>query len=162
VTSFDAKLTDLEAPSNAPIPAPDLGDLDNFNFFNTISTIAPNYSGEAVGSSTAIDTIDLAPSDPFSWTHLLNSEQPFLSDVDQFSLPSSCDGFSQLLPEIDLSALQLPPLLYPPQSQPPSSADYARLAKLEQLQLLREQTRLLEQDLAVSVWVFLLRYYFVC
>ncbi|KAG1885470.1 homeodomain protein 1 [Suillus subluteus] len=160
LTSFEAKLANLEVPSHAPVPAPDLADLDNFFFFNPISTIPPNYSGEAVEASTAIDTvlqppvdlIDLVPSDPFNWTDLLNSEQPFLSNINQFSLPSSCDDFSQLLPEIDLSALQLPPLLYAPsQPQPPSPADGARLAKLEQLQLLREQTRLLEQDLAVSV-----------
>ncbi|KAG1783502.1 homeodomain protein 1 [Suillus placidus] len=158
--TFEAKLANLEVPSHAPVPALDLGDFDNFNFFNAISTIAPNYSGEEIEASTAIDTIfqppvdlvDLAPSDPFSWTDLLNSEQPFLSDINQFSLPSSCDDFSQLLPEIDLSALQLPPLLYAhPQPQPPSFADGARLAKLEQLQLLREHTRLLEQELAVSV-----------
>ncbi|KAG2149577.1 homeodomain protein 1 [Suillus cothurnatus] len=152
LSSFEAKLANLEVPLRDPVPS--INDLDNFNFFNTISTIAPNYSGEAVGDSTVIDTIfqpqvDLI--DPFSWTDLLNSEQPFLSDINQFSLPSSCDDFSQLLPEIDLSALQLPPLLYTPQPQPPSPADGARLAKLEQLQLLREQTRLLEQDLAVSV-----------
>nr|WDY60843.1 HD MAT HD1 protein [Suillus weaverae] len=160
LTSFQAKLVNSEVPSHVLVPPPDLGDLNDFNFFNAISTIAPNYSGEAVGASTAIDTIfqppldliDLAPSDPFSWTDLLNSEQPFLSNINQFSLPSSCDDFSQLLPEIDLSALQLPPLLYaPPQPQPPSPADSARLAKLEQLQLLREHTRLLEQELAVSV-----------
>jgi hypothetical protein len=144
----------LEVPSHAF--APDLGDLDNFNFFNTISTMVPNYSGEAVGALTAIDItfqppadhIDLVPSDPFSWTDLLNSEQRFLSNINQLAQPSS--DFSQLLPEIDLSALQLPPLSYtPPQPQPPSPVDCARLAKLEQLQLLREQTRLLEQDLAV-------------
>lgn len=155
LTSSEAKLDNLEIPSHTPI---DLGDLDNFNFFNAISTIAPKYSGETVGASTTINTIfqepldliDLAPSGPFSWTDPFSSEQPFLSDIDQFSLPSSCDDFSQLLPEIDLSALQLPPLLYPPpQIQPPSPADCTRLAKLEQLQLLREQTRLLEQDLAV-------------
>ncbi|KAG1795777.1 homeodomain protein 1 [Suillus plorans] len=159
LASFEAKLTDLEVPSHAHVPAPDLGDFDHFNFFNAISTIAPNHSGEAVRASTAIDTIfqpsvdltDIVPSDPFSWTDLLNSEQPFLSDIDQFSLPSSCDDFSQLLPAIDLSALQLPPLFHAPQPQPPSPADGARLAKLEQLQLLREQTRILEQDLAVSV-----------
>ncbi|KAG2076874.1 hypothetical protein BDR04DRAFT_1089142 [Suillus decipiens] len=157
VASFEAK---LKVPSHTPVPAPDIGDLDNFNFFDAIFTIPPNDSGGAVGSSTAIDTIfkppvdliDLVPSDPFSWTDLLNSEQPFLSDINQFALPSSCGDFSQLLPEIDLSALQLPPLpplsYTLPQSQPP--ADCVRLAKLEQLQLLREQTRLLEQDLAVS------------
>nr|WDY60854.1 HD MAT HD1 protein [Suillus americanus] len=159
LTSFESKLANLEVPSD-PVPAPDLGDLDNFNFFNAISTIAPNYSGEAVGASTAIDNIfqptddliDRVPPDSFSWMDLLNSEQRFLSDINQFSLPPSCDDFSQLLPEIDLSALQLPPLLYPPpQYQLPSPEDGARLAKLEQLQLLREQTRLLEQDLAVSV-----------
>jgi hypothetical protein len=159
LTSFEAKLSNLEVPSN-PIPAPDLGDLDNFNFFHAISTIAPNYSAEAVGASTTIDnifqpTVDLidhAPSNPFNWMDLLNSEQPFLPNINQFLLPPSCDDFSQLLPEIDLSALQLPPLLYvPPQPQSPSPVDGARLAKLEQLQLLREQTRLLEQDLAVSV-----------
>nr|WDY60852.1 HD MAT HD1 protein [Suillus americanus] len=159
LTSFKAKLANLEVPFHNPVPALDLGDLDNSNFFNAISTIAPNYPGEAVDTSTTIDTIfrsrvdliDLVPSDPFSWTDLLNSEQPFLSNTDQFSLPTSCDDFSQLLPEIDLSVLQLPPLLYAsPQPQPPP-ADGARLAKLEQLQLLREQTRLLEQDLAVSV-----------
>lgn len=155
--SFEAKLANLEVPSHVPAPV-DLDDLDNFNFFNAISTIAPSCSGEVVGTSTAIDTgpqpsiglIDLVPSDPFNWTDLLSSEQPFLSDIDQFSLPSSGDGFSQLLPEIDFSALQLPPL-YHPQQQPRSPAGCARLAKLEQLQLLREQTRLLEQDLAVSV-----------
>ncbi|KAG2756414.1 hypothetical protein P692DRAFT_20714443 [Suillus brevipes Sb2] len=154
---YEAKLANLEASSHAFVHAPDL-DLDNFNFFNAISTITPNYSSEAVGASTAInnvfrppvDLLDLVPSDHFNWTDLLNSEQPFLSDIDQFTLPSSCDGFSQLLPEIDLSALQLPPF-YHPQPQPRSPADCARLAKLEQLQLLREQTRLLEQDLAVSV-----------
>jgi hypothetical protein len=157
--SFGATLANLGVPSHAPISAHDVGDFDNFNFLNAISTIAPNYSGEAVGASPAIDTIfqplvdliDLVPSNPFGWTDFLNSEQPFLSDIDQFSLPSSCDEFSQLLPEIDLSALQLPLLLYPPQPQPPSPADCTRLAKLEQLQRLREQTRLLEQDLAVSV-----------
>ncbi|KAG1828110.1 homeodomain protein 1 [Suillus variegatus] len=158
LTSFEAKMANLEVPSHAPVP--DLSDLDNFNFFNAVSTIPPNYSGEAVGASAGIDTtfqppvdlINLVPSDPFSWTDLLNSEQPFLSDIHQFSLPSSCDDFSQLLPEIDLSALQLPPLLHaPPQHQSLSSADGARLAKLEQLRLLREQTRILEQDLAVSV-----------
>ncbi|KAG1762938.1 homeodomain protein 1 [Suillus occidentalis] len=156
---FEAKLANLEVPSYVPAPAPDLSDLDNFNFFDAISTIAPNYSDEAVGASTAIDTIfqppldfiNLAPSDPFSWTDLLSSEQSFLSD-DQFTLSSSCDDFSQLLPEIDFSALQLPPLLHTPsQPQLPSHADGARLAKLEQLRLLREQTRQLEQDLAVSV-----------
>ncbi|KAG2156648.1 homeodomain protein 1 [Suillus bovinus] len=161
VVSFEPKLANLEVPSHAPVPAPDLSDLDNFNLFNAISAIPPNYSGEAVGVSTTIDTtfqapvdlIDLAPLDPFSWTDLLNSsEQPFLSDINQFSIPSSYNEFSQLLPEIDLSALQLPPLSYaPPQPQPSSPADGARLAKLEQLQLLREQTRILEQDLAVSV-----------
>ncbi|KIK49417.1 hypothetical protein CY34DRAFT_796820 [Suillus luteus UH-Slu-Lm8-n1] len=158
-TSFEAKLANLEVPSHDSTPAPDLGDLDNFNFFNAISTIAPNYSGEATGVSTSVDSnyqppadlIDLIPSNPFSWTDLLNSEQPFLSDINQFSLPLSCDDFSPLLPEIDLSALQLPPLSYAPHPQPPSPADRARLAKLEQLQLLREQTRLLEQDLAVPV-----------
>lgn len=156
-TSFEAKLANLEVPSHASVPAPHLGDRENSNLFNTISTIAPSCSYETVGASTTIDTIfqpplDLAPSEPFSWTDLLNSEQPFLSDIDQFSLSSSCNDFSQLLPEIDLSALQLPLLLYaPPQLQSPSPADGARLAKLEQLQLLREQTRLLEQDLAVSV-----------
>ncbi|KAG2367774.1 C-terminal domain of homeodomain 1-domain-containing protein [Suillus spraguei] len=154
VTSFEAKLANLEVPSHAPLPAPGLGGLEDFNFFNTISTIVPNYSNEATGASTAIDTIfqppvDLVPSNSFSWTDLLNLEQ--LSDINQFPLSSSCDDLSQLLPEIDLSVLQLPPLLYPPQPQPPSPADCARLAKLEQLQLLREQTRLLEQDLAVSV-----------
>ncbi|KAG1813291.1 C-terminal domain of homeodomain 1-domain-containing protein [Suillus subaureus] len=157
--SFEAKSVNLEIPSRASVPASDLGDQDNFNFFNAISTIASNCSGEAPGVSTAIDTIfqppadltDLVPSDPFSWTDILYSEHPFLSDINQFSLPSSCDEFSQLLPEIDLSALQLPPLYTSPQPQPPSSVDCARLAKLEQLQLLREQTRLLEQDLAVSV-----------
>lgn len=158
---FGAKLANLEVPSHDSVPARDLGDLDNFNFFNAISTIAPNYSGEAVSTSAAIDNIlqppvdliDLVPSNPFSWTDLLNPEQPWiLSDINQFSLPSSCDDFSQLLPEIDLSALQLPSSLYaPPQPQPNSLPDGARLAKLEQLQLLREQTRLLEQDLAVSV-----------
>ncbi|KAG1904678.1 homeodomain protein 1 [Suillus fuscotomentosus] len=160
LTSFEAKLANLEVPCHAPVPAPDLSDFDNFNFFNAISAMRPNCSGEAVGASTAVDTtfqppvdlIDLVPSDPFSWTDLLNSEQPFLSDINQFSLPSSCDDFSQLLPEIDLSVLQLPLSLYaPPQSEHPSPADGARLAKLEQLQLLREQTRMLEQDLAVSV-----------
>lgn len=156
VTSSEAKLANVEIFSHAP----DLGELDNFNFLNAISSIAPTYSGEEVGASTAIDTIfqppadliDLASLDHFSWTDLLNSEQPFLSDINQFSLPASCDEFSQLLPEIDLSALQLPPLLYiHPHPQPPLPADCARLAKLEQLQHLREQTRLLEQDLAVSV-----------
>jgi hypothetical protein len=155
--TFGAELANVEVPSCAPVPA---GHLNNFNFFNVMSTIPPNYSGEAIGASIAVDTIlqppvdltDLVPSDPFIWTDFSNSEQPFWSDINQFSLPSSCDDFSQLLPEIDLSALQLPPLLYgPPQPQPPSPADGARLAKLEQLQLLREQTRLLEQDLAVSV-----------
>jgi hypothetical protein len=159
LTSFEAKLANLEVPSN-PVPAPDLVDLDNFNFFNAIFTIAPNHSGEAVGVSTAIDNtfqptvnlIDRAPSDPFSWMNLFNSEQHFPPDINQFSLSPSCDDFSQLLPEIDLSALQLPPLLYTHlQPQPPSPVDGSRLAKLEQLQLLREQTRLLEQDLAVSV-----------
>ncbi|KAG1757152.1 homeodomain protein 1 [Suillus lakei] len=159
LTSFET--ANLGDPSHALVSAPDLGDLDNFNLFNALSTFAPapDMSGE-VAASTAIDTIfqppvdhiDLVPSDPFSWTDLLNSDQPFLSDIDQFLLPSSCDEFSQLLPEIDLSAIQLPPLLYtPPQPEPPSPADCARLAKLQQLQLLREQTRLLEQDLAVSV-----------
>ncbi|KAG1864759.1 homeodomain protein 1 [Suillus subalutaceus] len=173
ITSFEAKLVNLEVPSHAPIPAPDLGNLDNFNFFNAMSTIPPDYSGEVVWGppqqltlffQPPVDLVDLVPSDPFSWTDLLNSEQPFLSDINQFSLPSSCDDFSQLLPEIDLSVLQLPPLLYaPPQPQPSSLADSARLAKLEQLQLLREQTRLLEQDLAVSVYVFLFPDgYFVC
>ncbi|KAG1841721.1 C-terminal domain of homeodomain 1-domain-containing protein [Suillus tomentosus] len=159
ITSFEAKLANLEVPSHAPVLTPNLGDLDNFNFFNAISTIPPNYSGEAVGASSAIDTtfqppvdlIDLVPSDPFSWTELLNSGQPFLSDINQYSLPLSCDEFSQLLPEIDLSALQLPPLSYAPQPQLPSPTDSARLAKLEKLQLLKEQTRILEQDLAVSV-----------
>ncbi|KAG2062302.1 mating-type protein [Suillus hirtellus] len=159
LTSSEAKFSNLEVPSHTPVPAPDLGDLDNFSLFNAISTTPPNYSGEAVGASTAVDTtfqppvdlIDFVPSDPFSWTDLLNSEQPFLADINQFSLPLSCDDFSQLLPEIDLSALQLPPLYAPPQPQPPSHADGARLAKLERLQLLREQTRILEQDLAVSV-----------
>jgi hypothetical protein len=152
-------LANLEVPSHDSVP--DLGDLDNFNFFNAMSTIAPNYSGETVGVSSTIDNIfqppvdliELVPSNPFSWTDILNSEQPWiLSDGDQFSQPSSCDDFSQLLPEIDLSALQLPSSLYtPPQPQPYSPTDGARLAKLEQLQLLREQTRLLEQALAVSV-----------
>lgn len=164
-------MANLEVPSHDPVPAPDLGDLNHFNFFNAISTIAPDYSSEAAGASTSVDTIfqppvdlvDLAPSNPFSWTDLLNSEQPFLSDINQFSLPLSCDDFPELLPEIDFSALQLPPLLYPPHPQPPSPADRARLAKMEQLQLLREQTRLLEQDLAVSVYVFLFSDgYFVC
>lgn len=159
--SLDAKLANLEVSSLDSVSASDLRDLDGFNFLNAISTIDPNYSGEAVGASTAIgtnfqppvDLIDLVPSNPFSWTDLLNSEQPWiLSDINQFSLPSSCDDFSQLLPEIDLSALQLPSSLYtPPQPQLHSPAVGARLAKLEQLQLLREQTRLLEQDLAVSV-----------
>jgi hypothetical protein len=158
--SSEAKLANLEVPSHTRVPTPDLGDLHDFNFFNALSTIVPNYSGGAVGASTEIDTIfqppvdptDLVPSDPFSWTDILNSEQPFLSDFNQLSLPSSCDDFPQLLPEIDLSALQLPPLLFtPPQPQPPPPADGVRLAKLEQLQLLREQTRLLEQDLAMSV-----------
>ncbi|KAG1723433.1 homeodomain protein 1 [Suillus occidentalis] len=154
-TSFEAKLANLEFPSH--VPAPDLGDLDNFNFFNAISSIAPNHPGDALEASTVIDISPQPPvellgsSDLFSWTDLLDSEQPFLSDINQLSLPLSCDGFSQLLPEIDFSALQLPPLSYPPQPQPRSPADCARLAKLEQLRLLREQTRLLEQDLAVSV-----------
>ncbi|KAG2118041.1 homeodomain protein 1 [Suillus discolor] len=160
LVDFTPKLANLEVHSHVSAPTPDLGDLDNFHFFNAISAIPPNYSGEVVQASTAIDTtfqppVDLVnhiPSDPFSWTDLLNSEQPFLSDIHQFSLPSSFDDFSQLLPEIDLSALQLPPSSYaPPQPRPPSPADGARLAKLEQLQLLREQTRILEQDLAVSV-----------
>jgi hypothetical protein len=159
-TLFEAKQANLNLPSHDPVPAPNVGDLDNFNFFNAISTVAPNYSGEAVGASTAIDTIfqppvnlvDFLPSDPFSWSDLLNSEPPFLSDINQFSLSSSCDDLSHLLPEIDLSALQLPPLSYtPPQPQPSPPADDTRLAKLEKLQLLREQTRLLEQDLAVPV-----------
>lgn len=150
LSSLEGNLANLEVPSHNPL-----------NFFNTISTIAPSCSGEAVGGSTlinntifqpAVDLTDIVPSNPFSWADLLNSEQPFLSDINQFLLPSSCDDFSQLLPEIDISALQLPPLSYsPPRPQPPSPVDSARLAKLEQLQFLREQTRLLEQDLAVSV-----------
>ncbi|KAG2155591.1 homeodomain protein 1 [Suillus clintonianus] len=142
--------------SHVPHSAPP-GGLDHLdNFLNALSAIAPDNSGEAVAPSTAFNiisqpSVDLVPSNCFSWTDFLNTDQPFLSDMDQFSLPSSCDDFSQLLPEIDLSAIQLPPLLFAPQPEPPSSADCARLAKLEQLQHLREQTRLLEQDLAVSV-----------
>lgn len=152
LVDFSSNLSNLEVPSHNP-------DQGHLNFFDTMPTIAPGYSGEAVGGSTLInntifqlpaDPIDLVPSNPFSWADLLNSEQPFLSDINQFSLPSSCDDFSQLLPEIDLSALQLPQLSYSPRPEPPSPVDSTRLAKLEQLQLLREQTRLLEQDLAVS------------
>ncbi|KAG1754861.1 homeodomain protein 1 [Suillus paluster] len=154
---FDGQVANLEVPSHASL-SPSLDHLDNL--LDVLSTFAPENSGEAVPASTGFDTISQpsinlmnpVPSDDFIWTNLLNPDQPFPSDMDQFSLPSSCDPFPQILPEIDLSALQLPPLLFTtPQPVISSPVDCARLAKLEQLQLLREHARLLEQELAVSV-----------
>jgi len=71
--------------------------------------------------------------------------------MDQFSQSPSRSDLSQILPEIGFSALQFPPLASTIPQPDTSPVDDARQAKLEQLQLLREQARLLEQDLAVSV-----------
>ncbi|KAG0707490.1 homeodomain protein 1 [Suillus ampliporus] len=146
------QVADLEVPSHASLSVtPSLDHLDNF--LDALSAFAPDNSGEAIAASTTFDPISQpsislinpAPSDSFYWTDLLNSDQPFLFHRLAMDL-------SQILPGIDLSALQLPPLLFAtPQPVISSPVDRARLAKLEQLQLLKEQARLLEQDLAVCV-----------
>nr|BDD37069.1 homeodoamin [Rhizopogon roseolus] len=159
VPLFEQQVVNLEVPSHASFSTPlSLDSLDHF--LDALTAFTPNNSCTQVATPSAIDTIshpsitlaDHIPSNTCNWTDLLNSDQSFLPTMDQFSQSSSCDDLSQILPEIDFSALQLP-LLSSTTPQPGTSSpvDDARLAKLEQLQLLREQARLLEQDLAVSV-----------
>nr|WDY60860.1 HD MAT HD1 protein [Rhizopogon salebrosus] len=155
VPSFE-QVVDLEVPSHDSFSAPlSLDNLDHF--LDALSTFTPDNSCARVTTPTTIDNIsqpsislaDHMPSGSCSWTDLWNSDQSFLPTLDQFSQSSD---LSQILPEIDFSALQLPLLSSTtPQLEISSPVDDDRLAKLEQLQLLREQTRLLEQDLAVSV-----------
>jgi len=158
VPLFEQQVVDLEVPSHASFSTPlSLDNLDHF--LDALTAFTSDNSCTQVTTPSAINTIsqpsitlaDHMPSGACSWTDLLNSD-PFLPTMDQFSQSSSCDDLSQILPEIDFSALQLP-LLSSTTPQPGTSSpvDDARLAKLEQLQLLREQARLLEQDLAVSV-----------
>lgn len=159
VPLFGQQVVDLEVPSHASFSTPlSLDNLDHF--LDALTAFTPDNSCTQVTTPSAINTIsqpsialaDHMPSGACSWTDLLNSAQSFLSIMDQFSQSSSCDDLSQILPEIDFSALQLPLLLTTtPQPGTSSPVDDARLAKMEQLQLLREQARLLEQDLAVSV-----------
>ncbi|OJA19541.1 mating-type homeodomain transcription factor A1 [Rhizopogon vesiculosus] len=154
VPLFGQQVADLEVPSYNSFPTPLLGDLGQF--LDALSAFAPDNSCTAPSaintiSQPSINLADPLSSGPCSWADLLNSDQSFLPTVDQFPQSSSCGDLSQILPEIDFSALHLPMLSPPPQPEISSPVDDARLAKLEQLQLLREQARLLEQDLAVSV-----------
>jgi hypothetical protein len=149
-------MVDLDVSSHASFSTP--LSLDNLDHF--LAAFAPDNSCTQVTTSIAIDAISqpsINLTDPISsgscdWTDLLNSDQSFLPTMDQFSQSSSCGDLSQILPEIDFSVLQSSPLSSTtPQPGTSSPVDDARLAKLEQLQLLRERARLLEQDLAVSV-----------
>ncbi|OAX43040.1 mating-type protein [Rhizopogon vinicolor AM-OR11-026] len=154
---FERQVADLEVPSHDSFSAPPLDNLNHF--LDALSAFAPNNSciqvttpfANSIISHPSINLADHIPSGSCSWTDLLNSDQSFLPTLDQFSQSSSCGDLSQILPEIDFSALQLPLSSTTPQPGITSPVDDARLAKLEQLQLLREQARLLEQDLAVSV-----------
>jgi hypothetical protein len=154
---FEQQVVHLEVPSHDSFSTPlSLDNLDHF--LDALSTLTPDNSCARITTPTTIDNIsqpsinlaDHIPSGSGSWTDLWNSDQSFLPTLDQFSQSSSCSDLSQILPEIDFSALQLPLLSSTtPQLGISSPVDDDRLAKLEQLQLLREQTRLLEQDLAV-------------
>jgi len=155
VPPFEQQVVDLGVSSHDSFSTSLV--LDNLDHF--LAAFDPNNSCTQVTAPTVTTAIshrsasptDHIPSGSYSWTELLNSDQSFLPTMDQFSQSPSRGDLSQILPEIGFSALQLPPLASTIPQPGTSPVDDARQAKLEQLQLLREQARLLEQDLAVSM-----------